>query len=70
MCEDKKTKSVALQRRVQGYPPPRYHNLLLAKSKCDGLSESAIVTEAVKQYFDSMPEQERQRITQFSKNSY
>jgi hypothetical protein len=57
--------------RVVGYLPPRYATLFDAYVKFnDGESESSCLQEMVKQFFNSMPEQQRQRIMNYSKNSY
>lgn len=70
MSEPTKQKSAALLRHVQSYPPPKYFGLILAMAKCDEISKSEVINIAVKQYFDSMPTEERMRIIQQSKNSY
>lgn len=63
-------KSVAVTRRVQGYPPPRIHSLAVGYSKVYNVGQSELVTEALKQFFDRMPEGERARILTASKNHY
>ena len=65
-----KKKSVALQRHIQAYPTPKYFTLVDAMSKCREISKSEVVNTAVKEYFDRMPEQERQRILTIGKNTY
>ena len=65
-----KQKSAALQRHVQAYPPPKYFGLILAMAKCDAISKSEVINIAVKQYFDNLPQDEKTRIIQQSKNTY
>ena len=57
-------------RRIQAYPPPKYHNLTTAYAKANDMKESAAVSHIIKEFFDKMPAQERERIIQVSKNSY
>ena len=57
-------------RCVKGYPPPVYCRLTKAMAAAHGTSESKIVSEAVKQYFDRMPDQDKQRILAQGKNHY
>ena len=57
-------------RRIQAYPPPKYHNLTTAYAKANDMKESAAVTHIIKEFFDAMPAHERERIIQVSKNSY
>ena len=52
----------ALERRLQCYPPAKYCNLTKALARANGMREGQVVTVALKEYFDRMPEQERQRI--------
>ncbi|MFL5809338.1 MAG: hypothetical protein ACJ749_07430 [Flavisolibacter sp.] len=57
--------------RVVGYLPPRYNSLFNAFVKFnDGESKSSCLEQIVKKFFDAMPEPERQRIMNYSKNSY
>lgn len=63
-------KSAAIERRVQGYPPPKYHGLTEAYAKVSGMAVSGVVTQAIKEFFDRMPEGERKRIINQSKHSY
>lgn len=70
MSAQEKPKSASLQRHVQAYPPPKYYRLVDAMSKCENISRSEVVNQAVKEYFDRMPEQDRQRILQQGSNHY
>lgn len=63
-------RSTAIERIVQAYPPPKYHQLLCADAKVSGVSRSNIVCDALKAYYDRMPEQEKQRILRAARNSY
>lgn len=63
-------KSTALERRLQGYPPPKYHRLTEAYAKATGVTKSEVVTIALKNFFDRMPEGERARIISASKHHY
>jgi hypothetical protein len=62
--------SETVKRQIQVYPAPKYHGLLLAKCKADEVSRSEVVNQAVKEYFDRMPEQEIQRIKSLGSNHY
>lgn len=62
--------STALQRHVQAYPPPKYYRLVEAYSKCNEISKSEVVNKALKEYFDKMPDEDRQRIVNVSNNHY
>lgn len=55
---------------VKAFPTPKYFNLVDSLSKSEGLSRSKVVTTAIKSYFDNMPEKEKERIVNNSKNSY
>ena len=59
MEETKKTKSIALERKLECYPPPKYHNLMMGYKELNEISKSEAVTEAIKQFFDNMPENTR-----------
>jgi hypothetical protein len=63
-------KSVSLERRMQTYPPPKYHTLAVAFAKTNEMRESEAVSFIIKDFFDRMPESERQRILHLSKNTY
>jgi hypothetical protein len=67
---ENKKKSAAIERRVQAYPPPKYHKLTEAYAKATGITQSEVVTTALKDFFDKMPECERSRIISVSKHSY
>lgn len=69
MANGKKV-STSLQRHIQAYPSPKYYLLVEAMSKANDISRSEVVNKALREYFDRMPEQERQRIVNVSKNSY
>jgi hypothetical protein len=69
MANERKV-STSLQRHIQAYPSPKYFLLVEAMSKADAISKSEVVNKALREYFDRMPEQERQRIVNVSKNSY
>lgn len=63
-------KSAAHQQRVVGYPDPKYKRLIQAEAKAESMSVSQIVTKAVKNYYDSLSENQRQAIIHKSKFSY
>ena len=69
MSNEKKV-STSLQRHIQAYPSPKYFLLVEAMSKTNAISKSEVVNRALREYFDRMPDQERQRIVNVSKNSY
>jgi hypothetical protein len=56
--------------RVATYLPPRYNKLFNNYVRYSEESESAALKLIVKKFFDSMPDQELQRITNYSKNGY
>jgi len=58
------------ERRVQGYPPPIYCKLTQGYAAANGITESKVVSEALKQFFDGMPQRERERFLSVSKHSY
>lgn len=68
MCEKKNSSSH--QRAVKAFPTPKYFNLVDSLSKSEGVSRSKVVSTAIKSYFDNMPEHERNRIVNNSKNLY
>jgi len=68
MCNSKN--SAALERRVQVYPPPKYSALVKAMSKAEKISESEVVSTAIKDFFDRMPEDIKERLRTLSKHSY
>ena len=61
MNETKAKKSVALERGVRCYPPPKYHTLLMGYIQLNEMKQSEAVTEIMRTFFDSMPEQQRVR---------
>lgn len=56
------SKSVALNRKIEAYPKPVHYKLLLAEADLTGSSRSRIVTEAIEQYYDRMPEDEKRKL--------
>lgn len=52
---------------VRAYLPPLYARLTKGYAQYTGMSESRIVADAVKERFDKMPIQERDRILSLSK---
>lgn len=70
MQEKKKyPRSIALERRVEVYPRPAYFTLIEAYAKETGETKSAVVCSAVKLFFDSLPQERRQRLMS-SKNNF
>ncbi len=65
-----KKKSVAIERRVQCYPPPVYHKLTVGYAAVNGMTESKVISQALKDFFDRMPQQEKERLLSASKHSY
>ena len=59
MPEPKTTKSVAHSRRIDCYPPPKYHALLNGYAAKNELSKSEAVSEIMRNFFENMPEQKR-----------
>jgi hypothetical protein len=59
------------ERRVVAYPPPLIHRYFKAYARYHDLgSESAALVDIMKKHFDSMPQDQKDRIINFSKNSY
>jgi hypothetical protein len=56
--------------RIVGYLPPRYASLFSNYVSYQEESESSCITQIVKKFFDALPEKERLKIQNFSKNSY
>ena len=54
--------SVAVERVIKAYPPDRYRKLTLAYSEYTGDSVSGVVVTAVREFFDRMPLQEKDKI--------
>jgi len=69
MCNEKKNSS-SHERAIKAFPNPKYFNLVDSLSKSEGVSRSKVVSTAIKSYFDNMPDQEKERIVNNSKNSY
>jgi hypothetical protein len=51
--------TIAKERRIDCYPSPRNHNLVNAFSKVYEVSKSSVVDDALKMYFDAMPQDKR-----------
>jgi len=45
-------KNLALERRIQAYPPPALYNKVVAFSERQGKSVSSIITDALRQYIE------------------
>lgn len=54
-----KTKSIAHERRIDCYPPPKYHILIKGYKEINEMKASEAITEIVKHFFDNMPENKR-----------
>ena len=52
---------------IRAYLPPLYARLAKGYAEYTGLSESSVVADAVKEKFDKMPIQERDRILSLTK---
>ena len=63
-------KNNTIERGVKAYLPPLYHRYFQAYVKYIDESESRSATHMIKKFFDDMPQQEKQKILQLSKNSY
>lgn len=63
----KPTKSVALQRRVQCYPSPHYHTLVVAYARQHELSNSDVACIGIKLFFDTMPLNAREELLRMHK---
>lgn len=52
------------------YLPPLYTKLVAARAEYTGMSKSAVIADAVKKYFDSIPLADRENLLKISKNKY
>lgn len=59
-----KTKSIALTRKIECYPPPKYHTLLKGYAEVNEMKNSEAVTEIMRKFFDGMPENKRTQCLQ------
>jgi len=57
----KKNKSIAQERRVVCYPPPKYHTLLDGYISSNEMKRSEALTEIMRNFFDKMPEAQKAR---------
>lgn len=63
--------SVEKNRRVTAYPPPRYSKMVKAFAEINESTESKIASQAIKNFFDNLPNDQKQRVLKaISKNSY
>lgn len=67
-----KKRSIALKRKVEAYPPPKYYSLLESFREANEMGRSESLNHIVRQFFDTMPANEIARIRHLagSKNSY
>ena len=67
MSEQKKhtTRSSALQREWQFYAPPKYDRLLHCFRLVNEMGKSEAMNYIVRQFFDNMTKEERERILQY-----
>lgn len=63
-------KNETQDRAVKAYPPPLYARLLAAHAEYTGESISGTVVTAIKQFFEKMPQQERDNVMRISKNMF
>jgi len=55
-------KSTSLERKVEAYPNPKYHTLVVNYAKDQEVSRSEVVGDALRLYFDSMPKDKIERL--------
>ena len=55
MNQDNK-KSSALDRKVESYPNPKYHTLIVNYARVKEVSKSEVMCDALRLFFDSMPQ--------------
>lgn len=70
MSEKKKYHNSTLERRIQTYPPPKYFGLFIAYTSANEMTEAEAAAHMIRCFFDRMPEGEKIRIINCSKNSY
>ena len=66
----KATREYVKQRTMKCYPSPKYLTLVKAYQQVNEMGESEVLCVIIKNFFDGMPPQERERIINLSKNSY
>lgn len=57
-----KNKSKALDRKIEAYPQPYYHRLVTGYVAIHEVSRSEVVCQALKLYFDTMPQDQKSRL--------
>lgn len=72
---EKKTKSIAKERQLICYPPPKYHTLFVGFSNANEMKKSEAMTEIMRVFFDNMTDGKRKMCLNEgmrvkSKNSY
>ena len=55
----KAKRSVALDRKIECYPPPKYHTLFRGYVEMNEMKNSEAVSEIMRQFFDNMPANKR-----------
>lgn len=54
-------KSVAMERQVACYPPPKYHTLFMGYLSLNEMNKSEAATEIIKEFFEKMDPKQKQR---------
>ena len=74
MTGKKYPQTSAQKRRMRCYPPPKYFTLIKAYQVVNEMGESEVMTTIIRDFFDRMPEQDRESLIKksktTSKNSY
>ena len=75
MSEENKKTSIAKERMLTCYPPPKYHTLFVGFTNANEMNKSEAMTEILRSFFDNMNEGKRKTcmnegIRVKSKNSY
>lgn len=52
-------KSSALDRKLETYPHPKYHKMVVAYSQLHEVSKSEVVSTSIKNFFDNLPPTEK-----------
>ena len=55
----KAKRSVALDHKIECYPPPKYHTLFIGYVEMNEMKNSEAVSGIMRQFFDNMPANKR-----------
>jgi hypothetical protein len=67
---EKKSTTTSVNNGVKIYPTQFYHRLLMGYANYHDMSKSEAGCDMVKKFFDGLPDSEKQKFLNHSKNSY